>query len=134
MISDYDPSSGEYGSPRPIGMRPNAPTPQATKTSVTPPPTDDNHWNDYLMGMLADAQNNQYRGGGYKPAFSQQYQDYTNNMYGRVGEYMDDPRGYSDEELGMMRGQGIDAITAQGGGYRQMMEDAQKNKGFYGGW
>jgi len=83
--------------------------------------------------MLGDAQSSKYRGSGFKPAFSDKYKGFVSNMYNRVGDYMDNPRGYSDEELAMMRGKGMDAITAQGGGYRQMMEDAQKNRGFYGG-
>ena len=135
MISNYNMDTGEYETPRPKSQ----PTPGGEQTN-TPDTAGGgsaenvaNRWSDYLASMLGDAQNKQYRGGGFKPKFSQQYQDYTNNMYGRVEDYMNDPRGYSDEELAMMRGKGMDAITASGGGYRQMMEDAQKNQGYYGG-
>lgn len=135
MITNWNKETREYSGPR---QKPQ-PTPGGQTNTpdggqgTSPAEGVANRWSDYLASMLGDSQSNQYRGGGYKPKFSQQYQDYTSDMYGRVGDYMDDPRGYSDEEYAMMSGRGVDAITAQGGGYRQMMEDAQKNKGFYGG-
>ena len=138
MISNYNASTGEYETPRrkitptPDSGTPPKPMPTPGGDGINTP--DSNRWSDYLAAMLGDTgQGKGYRGSGYRPEFSQQYQDYVDNMYGRVGGYMDDPRGYSDEEYAMMSGRGVDALTARGGGFRQMMEDAQKNRGFYGG-
>jgi len=135
VITNWNKETREYSGSRP------KPQPTPGGQTNTPDGGQDtspaegvaNWWSDYLVSMLGDAQNNQYRGGGYKPKWSDQYKGFRDDMYSRVGDYMDDPRGYSDEEYAMISGRGVDAITAQGGGYRQMMEDAQKNKGFYGG-
>lgn len=95
---------------------------------------------DYLRALLSNMQSTGYRGGGgYNPkqltfgGFSDKYDKYRGDQQGRVERYMDDPRGYNDQQFAMMSGRGADAITAQGGGMRQMMNDAISKGGIQSG-
>ncbi len=103
------------------------------------PPVGTTRWSDYLRKMYANGQAKGYQGGGYTPkqlefqGFSDEYNKYRRDQQGRVERYMNDPRGYNDSEFAMMQGRGADAITAQGGGYRQMMKDAVSKGGFNSG-
>ncbi len=152
-IRQYNGSTGGYETPSKQNvneyMQPNRDSTirnqQITKEAQdsingNSPDTTTTRWSDYLRKMYANGQATGYQGGGgYNPkqlefsGFSDEYNKYRTDQRGRIEAYMDNPRGYNDQEFSMMQGRNVDSINAQGGGYRQMMQDALQQGGMSSG-